>query len=61
MIESQACQTPVEDLRKVALKHYDSASTKVQLWNNAIPRAINFYYDYKQMSIWQKLKLILKQ
>jgi hypothetical protein len=59
--ESQTYQTPLEDLRRDALRHYDDAASKVHHWSSSIPQAINFYYDYRQMSIWQKIKLILKQ
>ena len=59
--EEQAYQVPLEDLRHSALNHYDDLSTKCHHWNNSVPRAIEFYYDYEQMSFWQKLKLILKQ
>jgi hypothetical protein len=61
MNEHKVCQTPLEDLRRDALRHYDKAASKVNHWSSSIPQSINFYYDYKQMSIWQKLKLILKQ
>ncbi len=50
-------QTPIEDLKRSALKHYDEAATIAHHWNNQIPRAIEFFYDYKQMSLWQKIKL----
>ena len=56
----KAYKTPLEDLRNSNLQHYDEASTKCHHWSNAIPRAINFYYDYKQMSLWQKIKLAIK-
>jgi hypothetical protein len=59
-MEERACQTPLEDLRKDALKHYDEASTKIHCWQSGIPIAINFYWDYKQMSLWQKLKQAFK-
>jgi len=54
--KDRTCQTPLEDLRQDALKHYDEASTKLHCWQNGIPRAINFYWDYKQMSFIQKIK-----
>jgi len=59
-MEERACQTPLEDLRKDALKHYDEASTKIHCWQSGIPNAINFYWEYKQMSLWQKLKQAFK-
>ena len=60
MNNSQTYQTPLDDLRRDALNHYDYASSKVHHWSSSIPQSINFYYDYKQMSIWQKFKLIFK-
>lgn len=55
-----ACQTPLEDLRKDDLKHYDEAATKIHCWSSGVPRAINFYYDYKQLSFWDKIKQAFK-
>ena len=52
--------TPLEDLRKSDLEHYDRAATKECCWHNTIPRAINFYYDYRQMSLWKRLLQALK-
>lgn len=59
-MEERAYQTPLEDLRKDALSHYEDASTKVHRWQSGIPNAINFYWGYKQMSLWQKLKQAFK-
>jgi len=59
-MENRACQTPLEDLRERDLKHYDDASTSIHHWSSGVPRAINFYYDYKQMSLWDKLVLAFK-
>jgi len=49
-------KTPLEDLRIDALYHYDKVSSKAHTYSNVIPRAINFYFDYKQMSFWGKIK-----
>ena len=49
--------TPLEDLRKSDLRHYEEATKLIYCWHSAVPRAINFYYDYKQMSLWQRIKL----
>ncbi len=46
--ESQACETPLEDLRAGALKHYDEVSSAAHSWHSVIPQAINFYFDRKQ-------------
>ena len=58
-MENNCKITPLEDLRKDNLKHYDDAASKVNHWSSAIPAAINFYYDYKQMSFWSKVRLAL--
>ena len=57
MSEPQAAKTPLNDLRKEALEHYDDVSSKAHHWSNDVPRAIDFYYDYKQKNIWQRLWL----
>jgi glucokinase len=38
-------KTPIEDLRKSALEHYEEASNSIHSWYSDIPKAINFYYD----------------
>ena len=60
-MEDKCYQATNEDLRKSDLKHYEELSTKCHHWSNGVPRAINFYYDYKSMSIWQKIKLAFKK
>lgn len=54
------CKTPIEELRKHSLNHYDKASSKLHEWRSDIPKAINFYYDYQQMTFWQRIKLAVK-
>lgn len=44
---NQANQTPLEDLRKAALDHYDEASTAIHHWNSSVPQAINYYFDQR--------------
>lgn len=44
---NQAFETPIEDLRKSALDHYDELATKACHFSSDIPKAINFYYDSK--------------
>jgi len=39
-------KTPLEDLRKATLDHYDEAATSIFHHSSAIPKAINFYYDH---------------
>jgi hypothetical protein len=46
-MSDQPMQTPTEDLRKDALKHYDKVSTPAHEWLSTIPNAINFYFDMK--------------
>jgi hypothetical protein len=53
-------QTPLEDLRQSDLQHYDELSTKFNHWVSGVPRAINFYYDYKKMNLIQRIILAFK-
>jgi hypothetical protein len=53
-----AKQTPLSDLEKNALEHYEEASTAMHHWNSDIPKAIKFYYKWKSLNFWDKLKLI---
>lgn len=39
------CKTPIEDLRRMALEHYEQASNSIHHWMLVIPTAINEYYD----------------
>lgn len=57
----KAVQTPLEELRQSDLKHYDKLSTECQHWSISVPRAINFYYDYRQMSLLKKIILAFKK
>lgn len=60
-LDKEKCfQSTQEDLRQSDLKHYDELSTKFHHWSSGIPRAINFYYDYQTMSLWNKIKLAFK-
>jgi hypothetical protein len=56
----EAQQTPLEELRKYDLQHYDELSTKCNNWSNGLPRVINFYYDYKQMNLIKRIILAFK-
>lgn len=38
-------QTPLEDLRRNALEHYDKVSLAAHEWLSTIPQAINEYFD----------------
>ena len=60
-MENKCYQATNEDLRKSDLEHYEKLATECHHWASGIPRAINFYYDYKSMSIWEKIKLLFKK
>ena len=57
----KAFKTPLEDLRQDNLKHYEEASTKIHHWSSGVPRAINFYYDYKTLGFWGRIRLAFKK
>jgi hypothetical protein len=57
----KANQTPLEELRQSDLQHYDAlAFNEYKCHRNSILRAINFYYDYKQMNLLQRIILAFK-
>jgi hypothetical protein len=45
--EERTMQTPLEDLRRNALEHYEKLSNAACDWSSVIPQAINFYFDCK--------------
>ena len=51
-------QTHLEELRQSDLQHYDALAYNE--YKNSIPRAINFYYDYRQMNLFQRIILAFK-
>lgn len=54
-------KTPIEDLRKSALDHYDEVTRPAtSSYYNVVPRAINFYYDYQKANFWGRLKILFK-
>lgn len=53
-------QTTLEELRQSDLKHYDELSRECLNWSSGVYRAINFYYDYKQMNLIQRIILAFK-
>lgn len=53
-------QASQEDLRKSDLNHYEQLANIISHWSSGVPRAINFYYDYQQMSLFQKILLAFK-
>lgn len=38
-------ETPLEELREAALKHYDEIAGIAVHWRSDIPQAITFYYN----------------
>lgn len=54
-------KTPLEELRQSNLDHYLELSIKCKCWANGVPRAINFYYDYKQMNLIHRIILAFKK
>lgn len=53
----QPKQTPLSDLERSALEHYEEASNAIFHWSSDIPKAIKFYYKWEQLSFWGRLKL----
>lgn len=47
VIDNQPLQTPLEDLKQDALRHYDEITTKAYSWYAIIPVAIRFYFDQR--------------
>lgn len=47
MEENRTCETPLEELRDEALKHYREASSAIHHWRSDIPTAIEKYYQDK--------------
>jgi len=41
-------QTPNEELKHLALEHYESLAEQGGEWFNSVPKAIKFYYDNKE-------------
>jgi hypothetical protein len=44
-------ETPLSDLRAMALKHYENVSMRAHHWSSDIPRAINAYYDAEEAKL----------
>lgn len=42
------CETPLDDLERSALAHYEELSNKACHWLSTIPMAIRFYFDAKR-------------
>jgi len=71
-MSGQPAQTPLEDLRRDALDHYDKAADAISCHSSAVPRAIKEYYAKRikvllRADFWirkgdkQKTKTLIKQ
>lgn len=49
----QTNQTPLEDLRNAALKHYDKAGAGIHHFNSSVPRAIDVFFDLQKEHTWE--------
>ena len=58
--ETKSAKTPIEDLRKHALDHYEELSEECHHWLSTIPKAINFYFDDQIQSSQLAAKKLLK-
>jgi hypothetical protein len=56
----KALKTPLEHLRNEDLIHYSVMSSDLNIFSRSIPRAINFYYDYKEMNLLQRILFSFK-
>lgn len=54
--DRQACETPLDDLERMALEHYGEVSSKAHCWMNTIPNAIRFYFDAKRKAAVPELQ-----
>jgi len=46
-----------DELKQSDLRHYEKLSTECHHWSSGVPRAIEFYYEYQKMTLFQKIKL----
>lgn len=66
-MENNSAETPLDDLRKSALSHYNEAASSIHHYNSEIPKAINFYFDHlsakkkreKEFYKWAKFMLFV--
>lgn len=45
-MQDKPSKTPLEDLKRGALQHYEELATKCHHFNTAVPHAIEHYYDH---------------
>lgn len=48
--KNNAMQTPIEDQREAALKHYNKAAKAIQYWSNFVENAIKNYIPEERAS-----------
>lgn len=47
MIDNSPAETSLEDLRRLALEHYERLATIAHEWNNQIPQAIEAWHFHR--------------
>jgi len=57
MAQQTAYIASQDELKQSDLTHYDELSKKCHHWSSGVPRAIEFYYEYQKMTLFQKIKL----
>ena len=57
MTQQTAYIVSQDELKQSDLSHYDKLSTECHHWSSGVPRAIEFYYEYQKMTLFQKIKL----
>ena len=57
MAQQTAYIASQDELKQSDLNHYDRLSTESHHWSSGVPRAIEFYYEYQKMTLFQKIKL----
>ena len=50
----------IESLKQSTLDHYERLSAAYHVWDNQVPQAIEFWYDWKTMNLLQKFLFILR-
>lgn len=57
MAQQTGCIASQDELKQSDLNHYDKLSTECHHWSSGVPKAIEFYYEYQKMTLFQKIKL----
>lgn len=58
MTQQTAYIASQDELKQSDLRHYEKLSTECHHWSSGVPRAIEFYYEYQKMTLFQKIKLV---